>query len=120
MMKFDAEPSLDEFKFIDSRLFVLIARMSEFLLGKKIPFYITSILRSRYDGISKSGTHQRGAAIDVSTKYWTTENKQDVDRWLVDYQKIHNIGAISSETGKVRLHLYHGTGSHLHIQVRKN
>lgn len=85
-----------------------------------LPLVITSIIRPKIQGVSKTDIHARGRAFDVSVKGWS---QQDI-QFLVDAvnEKL-TIGAISLKDGQEREAVYEdgvsvGRGAHLHFQVR--
>lgn len=85
-----------------------------------LPLVITSIIRPKIKGVSKTDIHSHGRAFDVSVKGWS---EHDI-KFLVDAvnEKL-TIGAISLRDGQEREAVYEdgvtaGRGAHLHFQVR--
>ena len=112
---FSSSIDLNEMMMWHPELLKIFALLSAFCLERQLPLHINSGIRPKYDGISKSATHQTGRAMDVRTKYWTKEQLTDVARLLSGYDNTEKVGAISASDGIRRLAYYHD--NHLHIQV---
>jgi hypothetical protein len=91
----------------------------------KLPMVISSIIRPKIKGVSKTDIHSKGRAFDLSVKGWS---KEDID-FLVDaINEKFTIGAISLTDGKEREAIYEGPEfnakgdqtkwPHFHMQVR--
>lgn len=85
-----------------------------------LPMVITSIIRPKIPGVSKTDIHAKKRAFDISVKGWS---EHDI-KFLVDAvnEKL-TIGAISIRDGKEREAVYEdgvsaGKGAHLHFQCR--
>lgn len=110
---------IHDMAYLDPKLLIVFAQLVLFCRDEKIPLRLTSTVRP-YDNISKSDTHQTGRAIDVRTIGLKEEEIEKMISFLDRYDRTHNIGAISSQTGKSRLAYYHyAQGVHLHLQVRR-
>ena len=114
-MNFSSDIDLNEIKCWHPQLLRVLIYLNIFCLEKGIPLHINSGLRPRYDGLSKSRTHQEGRAIDIRTKYWTKEQQSEVVRYLSGFDHTEQIGAISKKHGGRRLGYFHD--NHLHLQV---
>lgn len=90
-----------------------------------LPLVITSIIRPRIPGASKTDIHSKGRAFDISVRGWS---EHDI-KFLVDaVNEKFTIGAISLSDGREREALYEPTVTdasgnvtkteHLHFQVR--
>ncbi|MGE3607991.1 MAG: hypothetical protein AB7I27_00285 [Bacteriovoracaceae bacterium] len=104
---------------VKPELLILIDYVISHCETYNLPLTITSIIRPKIKGISKSVTHQEGRAFDISVRGWSHE---DI-RFLVDnINEKFTIGAISLKDGKEREAIYEdgvnaGTAPHLHFQV---
>lgn len=86
-----------------------------------LPLVISSIIRPKIPGVSKTDIHSTGRAFDVSVRGWSRE---DIDFIVKDVNDRLSIGAISIRDGKEREAVYEdgivaGKGAHFHFQVRK-
>jgi len=115
---FESEKSLEELKFISPKLLYTFSALSEFCHNSKIPLRITSIVRT-IDRYSKSATHQTGRAMDISVADWKKKDINDVKRFLVGWDNLHEYGAISKSDNLRKIAIFHdsGKGDHLHLQV---
>lgn len=114
---FSSDASLEELAFLHPNALFVLALLSRFCLESKIPLHLTSILRPKYDGISKSKTHSEGRAFDVRTKHFTKKQLTDIARFLSGVDATEKIGAVSSSDNIRRLAYYHD--NHLHVQVAR-
>lgn len=111
----------DDWDRVSSKLLVLADYLMSHCETYNLPIVITSIIRPKIKGVSKSRTHEEGRAFDISVKGWSAH---DV-KFLVDaVNEKHSIGAISLTDGKEREVIYEdgikaGTAPHLHFQVRR-
>jgi len=115
--KFSSEFSLEELAYLHPNALYTLALLNRFCLEKKIPLHLNSVMRSKYDGISKSKTHSEGRAFDVRTKLFTKKQLTDVARFLSGVDATEKIGAFSSSDNIRRLAYYHD--NHLHVQVAR-
>jgi len=86
-----------------------------------LPIMITSIIRPKIKGVSKSKTHEEGRAFDLSVRGW---NDVHVQKLVILVNDKFETGAISLSDHKEREAVYEdgqsaGTAPHLHFQVRK-
>lgn len=106
---------------VKPELLILIDYVISHCETYNLPLTITSIIRPKINGVSKSVTHQEGRAFDISVRGWSHE---DI-KFLVDnINDKFTIGAISLKDGKEREAIYEdgvtaGLGSHIHLQCRK-
>lgn len=85
-----------------------------------LPMVITSIIRPKIPGVSKTDIHAKKRAFDISVKGWSVE---DIEFLVNAVNEKLTIGAISIRDGKEREAVYEdgvsaGRGAHLHFQVR--
>ena len=83
-----------------------------------IEVVVTSIIRPRIEGISKSDTHSEGRAFDARSTDFDEEQRE---RMIAECNKrFASCGAISKD-GIVRPVVWHdsGLGEHFHFQVRR-
>jgi hypothetical protein len=93
----------------------------DFATDHDLPILITSIIRPKIKGVSKSKTHEEGRAFDLSVRGWT---KELIKKLVNQLNEKFKTGAISSTDLKEREVVYEdgvtaGTAPHLHFQVRK-
>lgn len=106
---------------VKPELLILIDYVISHCDTHNLPLVITSIIRPKIPGVSKSVTHQEGRAFDISVRGWSQEGI----KFLVDnINEKFTIGAISLKDGKEREAIYEdgisaGKGAHLHMQVRR-
>jgi hypothetical protein len=87
---------------------------------RKLPVIITSIIRPRIPGVSKSDTHAQGRAVDISVKGWSVDQCLEFQDYM-NHNFGEQYGAISLTDGKPRACVYHGgTALHHHLQVKRN
>ena len=116
---FDTDVDINDMKFLSPQLLMVFASLNQYCAEKGLPIRITSMVRP-LDSISQTRTHQEGRALDLKTTHYDHTQLALILRFLEDYDKKHNVGAISRTTGKSRLGVYHmGTGPHIHLQVRR-
>ena len=115
MRKFSSDFPLEELAYFHPELLRLLSNLSKYCYGKKIPLHLTSGIRAKYDGISKSRVHATARGFDVRIKHWDKEQLTDILRWLSGYQHTEGIGAISASDGIKRIAYHHL--NHLHCQV---
>lgn len=91
----------------------------------KLPLVITSIIRPKIKGVSKTDIHSKGRAFDISVRGWS---KEDI-KFLEDaINEKFTIGAISLTDGKEREAVFEDAEfdkegdqvkfPHFHFQVR--
>lgn len=85
-----------------------------------LPMVVTSIIRPKIPGVSKTDIHAKGRAFDLSVKGWS---KADIEFLVKDVNEKFKTGAISSRDGKEREVVFEdgvtaGKGAHFHVQVR--
>lgn len=115
MRKFSSDFDLNQIQEWHPELLKLLAALSKHCFDKKIPLHLTSGLRSKYDGFSKSKTHATGRGLDIRVKYWDKSQLTSVLRFLSGYDHVEKVGAISSSDGIRRIAYHHD--NHLHLQV---
>lgn len=86
-----------------------------------LPMVITSIIRPRIHGVSRTDIHSSGRAFDLSVRGWSRFDIEFIVKRVNDDLKI---GAISIHDGKEREAVYEdgftaGKGEHLHFQCRR-
>ncbi len=102
-------------------LFVLFAEALQFAEKRKLPFVVTSIIRSKEENDklkSKSNTHVEGRAFDLSVNGWRTIDISDLV--AIVGRKHSGLGAISAVDKVSRPVVVHdsGYGMHFHFQCR--
>lgn len=117
------DPSLvQEYEEIKPSLKMILEDMALYCQRQDQPFVITDILSDadedkKLKRVSKS--HQEGRAADIRTRDWSQEFRE---KFIEHFSKLYErYAAISKETGKPRLILYHDNGIggiHCHAQVR--
>jgi len=115
MRKFSADFDLNQLQDWHPEALRLLSNLSKYCYHKEIPLHLTSGMRARYDGFSKSKVHGTARGFDVRIRHWNKEQLKDVLRWLSGYQHTEGIGAISSSDGIKRIAYHHN--HHLHCQV---
>lgn len=90
-----------------------------------LPMVITSIIRPKIKGVSKTDIHAKGRAFDLSVRGWS---KEDIAFLVDNINEKFTIGAISLTDGQEREAVYEGpefdkSGNqikwpHFHFQVR--
>lgn len=110
----------DDWDKVHPNLLVLADYVYSHCETHNLQLVITSIIRPKIPGVSKTDIHAKGRAFDVSVKGWSQE---DI-KFLVDSvnEKL-TIGAISLRDKQEREAVYEdgvsaGRGAHLHFQVR--
>lgn len=105
---------------LEPALFLILTNVMLYCRMHSLPCVITSLVSGR-EGIEEtSHTHEEGRAFDLRS-----EGISDVHIQRIVFhvnQSFEKIGAISKETGK-SVAAYakpHGTGPHIHFQVRPN
>lgn len=106
---------------VKPELLILIDYVMSHCETHNLPLVITSIIRPKIPGVSKSVTHQEGRAFDVSVRGWSQE---DIDFLVSNINEKFTIGAISLTDKKEREAIYEdgikaGVGAHIHLQCRK-
>lgn len=101
--------------------FVVIGVARGWCAERGLPFKLTSIESDRGPDVNEvSTTHPEFRAIDISDEGW---NKKNVFEFKVFMNRLfYSIAAIAQE-GKIPTLIVHhdaGTGTHLHIQIRRD
>lgn len=117
MRKFSSDFDLNQLQDWHPNALYTLSQLSKYCYGHKIPLHLNSGVRAKYDGFSKSKTHQEGRAFDVRVRHWTKKQLTDVARFLSGLDNLEKIGAVSSTDNIRRLGYYHD--NHLHIQVAR-
>lgn len=108
----------DDWDIVNPNLRILAYETIEYCESRKLPILITSIIREKIPGISKSDTHREGRAYDLSVHGWSEKDCLDFEKYL--NENYANLGAISAKDGVARACVYHmGTAMHHHIQCRR-
>ena len=115
--KFSADFDLNEIVFWNKEMLKLIAHLSAHCHEEMIPLHLTSGMRSKYDGISTSDTHQEGRAVDIRVKYLNKIQLQSILRFLSGYDHLEKVGAISKSDGTRRI--AYVESDHIHLQVTR-
>ena len=121
MKKFSADFDLNEIVFYHPKLLILLSALIEYCYEMEIPLHLTSGIRAKHDGISKSKTHQEGRALDIRTKYWNSDQVNHVLKYLKKYDQAFSCGALNVD-GESKLFVTYGSvnsPSHLHLQIRR-
>lgn len=101
-----------------------LLKVAEHLLdhcySHNLPLIITSIIRPKIKGVSKTDIHSTGRAFDISVRGWSADDIAFLVFVMNDDLKF---GAISARSGKENEVIYEdgiklGTAPHLHFQVR--
>jgi hypothetical protein len=111
--------SSDWYKVHDN-LIILAAFTLVYAKENYLPLIITSIIRPKIKGVSKTDIHSKGRAFDISIRGWT---KEQILNFVKKINEEFKIGAISVTDGKEREAVWEdgitaGKGPHLHIQCR--
>jgi len=114
---------IEDWEIVHSNLRVLAYELIEYTKSRNLPLVITSLIRPKIPGVSKTDIHAKGRAFDISVNGWTIDDCLMCEKYFNEnYDKI---GAISQETGLPRACLYEnplyngkGRGAHLHYQVK--
>lgn len=117
--------SADWYKVHDN-LIILAAYTVIYAKTKGLPLVITSIIRPKIPGVSKTDIHSSGRAFDISVVGWS---KAVIKDFVQKINKEYKIGAVSIRDGVEREAVYEdgvpvekggtgGKGPHLHIQCR--
>jgi hypothetical protein len=111
----------EDWKRVKENLLVLV----DFVINEcdklNLPLKITSIIRPKIPGVSKTDTHAEGRAFDVSVIGWS---QSDIRTMCLEVNRKLNIGAYSTKDGLEREAVYEdgftaGKGAHIHFQVRR-
>jgi hypothetical protein len=110
----------EDWKKVNPKLLVVVDYLISLCDNLNLPLKITSIIRPKIPGVSKSNTHGEGRAFDVSVNGWTDADIRNV---VFMVNRNLNVGAISAKDGLEREAVYEdgktaGTAPHLHFQVR--
>ena len=114
---------IDDWQVVHPNLRILAYELIEYCKSRNLPLVITSLIRPKIPGVSKTDIHAKARAFDLSVKDWTIDDCLLCEKYF--NQNYDKIGAISQETGLPRACLYEnpmynhrGTGGHLHFQVK--
>lgn len=105
-------------------LAMVLSAMSGWCKQNKVPFVITSMIRSRAENVAagaKSMTHVEGRAADISIRGWSETDIDLFKAFWTNHDFNKNYGAISSSSMKAKLIYVHGEheNRHIHVQVRR-
>lgn len=105
---------------VDPNLLLLLDYAVDFATVHDLPILISSIIRPRIKGVSKSDTHEQGRAFDLSVHGW---NLFQINTLVKMTNDKFSIGAISFSDHMEHEVIYEdgitaGTAPHLHFQVR--
>ena len=120
-IEFKTPDLLDEYQQIHPKLRIVLEDMASFVVGHGYKFIVTDLLSELSEDKKLkrvSTSHLEGRGADVRCTDWPLEFREKLEHYYE--AKYKTWAAISKETGKENLMLYHiGTALHLHIQLRK-
>lgn len=105
---------------LDPRLLVVLAQLFLFADKNDLDVTITSIYSGREHIETISRTHEEHRAIDVRSKNWPEEKKEELVAFLEETVGHH--GAVGFLTGETRVIIYEKDavgGEHFHLQVSR-
>lgn len=113
--------SKDDWEKVHPNLLILADCVLSHCETHNLPLVISSIIRPKIKGVSKTDIHADGRAFDVSVRGWS---RSDIDFIVQDVNERLSLGAISVRDGQEREAVYEdgvvaGKGAHLHFQVRR-
>ncbi len=120
-LRHKSEVNIQDWDKVHSDLLEILGFVVEFCVNYALPLLITSIIRPKIPGVSKSKTHEEGRAFDISVHGWS---QSEIDALVSEVNEAFHVGAISLSDKKEREAVYEngvtaGTAPHIHFQVRK-
>ncbi len=100
-------------------MFYLLGCFVKYANDRQLPVRITSVIRAKLS-VSVSNTHAEGRAVDISCSGWSADQCLAAVEYFND--NYAHIGAISKETGKPSVLVWHEVGNnglHFHLQCRR-
>lgn len=106
---------------VNEKLLIIIEAVINHCDLHILPLKITSIIRPKIPGFSKTETHSEGRAFDISLIGWTDADARDCCH--VINNKLH-VGAVSASDKQEREAVFEdgltaGKGRHIHFQSRR-
>jgi hypothetical protein len=122
LLKHKPEVNPDDWYSVDENLLQILDHVIDFAANEDLPILITSIIRPKIPGVSKSTTHEDGRAFDLSVRGWTIKQ---IQKLVVEVNaNFRSVGALSMKSKQSTAAVYEdgvsaGVGAHLHFQVRR-
>jgi hypothetical protein len=111
----------EDWKKVDPKLLIILDALVSYCDTMNLPIKITSIIRPKIEGVSKTDIHADGRAFDISLIGWTNSDARDCAHTI---NRTLNTGAYSLKDGLEREVVFEdginaGQGRHLHLQCRR-
>lgn len=110
-----------DWKKVNPKLLVVADFAINYCDNVNLPILVTSVIRPKIKGVSKTDIHSDGRAFDLSVKGWS---HADIKSFVSAINNGLNVGAYSKSDGLEREAIFEdgvtaGKGAHLHLQVRR-